>query len=49
MKKVLVLLIVLLVVISSTAFSKKADNFDQAKAMSVELKLPILLEFVHED
>ena len=33
----------------SMALAKKAESFEQAKTLSADLGIPILLEFVHED
>lgn len=49
MRKYLFLIVVLLSLTAVNVLAKKAESLDQAKTLSAELKLPILLEFVHED
>lgn len=49
MKKVSILIFALLLLATGNALSKKAESFEQAKTLSANSGIPILLEFVHED
>lgn len=49
MRKIFVSTIALVLLISGSVFSKKAESFEQAKTFAVDSGLPILLEFVHDD
>jgi hypothetical protein len=49
MKKISITIFGFLLLTSSMALAEKAESFEQAKTMSADLGIPILLEFVHED
>ncbi len=49
MKKISVLIIALLMLTSGFVFGEKAETLEQAKILSANSGIPILLEFVHED
>ncbi len=49
MKKFILLITALLFLASGCVLAKNAESLEQAKILSANLGIPILLEFVHED
>ncbi len=48
-KKISILIIALLMLASGFVFGEKVASLEQAKILSANSGIPILLEFVHED
>lgn len=49
MKKISILIFSFLLLTSGIALAEKAESLVQAKTLSANSGMPILLEFVHED